>query len=1057
MTQANTIYNRHDPAKRYERHLFRADRVLQSAELNEVQSAHAARVQRLGDVLFKEGGIVRQAGIVVDHDTGATTCESGAVYIAGDVRGVPTGQLQIPVLGIVTVGVYLTRHTVTELEDPTLRNPAVGVRGYDEPGAARERIDIAWGYRGDGQDGDFFPIWTVEDGWVRPKEPPPNIDAVTQALARYDRESAGGTYITRGFELTQGADLPTGEQTYTLAEGLAHVNGHAIELATTRRLVYATAPDLLLIDAEPHQSATEAAQRIETARWPIVGAPQVRIVARKTVTVVHGGHTGAADPLPDTAVVAIELVKQGGTTFNSPADYKLTANQVDWSAGGAEPTPGSSYEVTYRHVRLAEVTDVDQRGFTVEGALPATTIDVTYHQALRRIDRLTISADGVIAWVKGVSAEWQPVAPTPPAGTLALASVFQTWDATRRVVPDGVRMVPMDEMNALREMVARVKVDTAELRLAVDIAGRYTGIKKGTFADPFQNNAMRDAGVPQTAAIVAGALRLPMAIKVHQLGLAINSRQTPAFNHVPGLSQTMRTGSMLVNPYQAYDALPRAVTLTPAVDRWTDTQTQWVNPITEWVWGGDTSTIERELSSTTTALQFLRQIDVQFALDFGPGEQLQSVTFGGIALTAQPLPGGSLVANAQGVLAGKFTVPANVPAGSHAVVFRGSGGSVAETVFTGQGTLVQREAQQVTRVIQSQDAGGNTSGIPSWWSEWVFVDPLAQTFTMRSNCQATGIRLWFTARGTSDALVQLREADAGYPTRRVLSETRVKPAAMQLGGAPTLVTWDAVVLQAGREYCVVVMSDDAVTALSIAELGKFDEVSHRWVTSQPYQVGVLLSSSNASTWTPHQDRDLSFELMVAQYTQTERLLDLGTVAVADATDLAVQAFVHQPSVAAVGTFLLTMPGRPTIEVAAGQVAMLPQRYTGNVQVSARLRGDANMAAVLEPGMQLIEASIQNEGDYITPWLTAGGAVRVRVVIDADLPAGSAVHVHAMSDAPGAAWVPVPFASSSAPTAGIFELTYELAEITGGKVRLRITPSGSHTARPALMNLRAVTL
>ena len=1037
------IYNRYSPAKNYERILFRADKVLQSAELNDLQSALAARTQRLGDVLFKEGGISRGAGIVVNPDTGATICEAGAVYVSGDVRAVPTGQLDVPTLGVVYVGIYLARSTITELQDPDLLNPAVGTRGYQEPGAAREQISIAWGFRGDGQAGDFYPIWTVENGLVRPKEPPPNLDAVTQALARYDRESAGGTYIVRGFELTQGADLQTGEQVYTLAEGLAHVSGHAIEMATTRRLVYNATPDLLLIDAEPHQSTTDGAQRIETARWPIVGVPEVRIVSRKTVDVVHGGHTGAADPLPDTSVVAIELVKQGATTFNAPTDYKLTANQVDWAAGGAEPVPGSTYQVTYRHVHRVDPAGLDARGFTIAGALAGTTVDVTYQQALRRYDRLTLNTEGEIAWVKGVSAEWQPVPPTLPPGTLSLATVYQTWDGARRVVPDSVRLVPMNELNAQREMLARLKVDTAELRLAVDMAGRFTGIKKGTFADPFIDNSMRDAGVPQTAAIMGGALRLPMNIKVHQLGAAIATRQAPAFQHAAVLSQPMRTGSMLVNPYMAYDPLPRGVTLTPAVDRWTETQDTWANPITEWVWTGSTDTIERQLSSTSSAIQYLRQIDVTFALAFGPGEGLQSVTFGGIPVAAQPLAGGTLQADAQGVLRGKFPIPAGVPAGSHAVSFRGTGGSFGEAVFTGQGTLVQREMQQVRRVMEVV-----TMSFP--------VDPLAQTLSVTRNCQSTGVRLWFTAKGTSDVLVQLREADAGFPSPRVLAETRLKPADISTAG-PTNVPWELVALEATREYAIVVLSDDATTALAVAELSEWDHNALRWVTSQPYQVGVLLSSSNAATWTAHQNMDMTFELLAASYTETERIIDLGTVALQDATDLVVQAFVHQPAPAAVGTFLLAMPGRPTLEVAPGQVATLPQRYTGNVTVRARLRGNADMAAVLEPGLQLIEASIQNEGDYITPWLTAGGAVRVRVVLEADLPAGSAVHVHAMSDAAGAAWVPVPFASSSAPTAGVYELTYELAEITGGKVRLRVTPSGSHSARPAVMNLRAVTL
>src|SRR5260221_11944096 len=107
-----------------------------------------------------------------------------------------------------------------------------------------------------------------------PKEPPPNIDAVTQALARYDRDSAGGTYVVRGLDVIMGEDLATGQQVYTVREGAARVNGHPLELGASRRLVYEAKPDLFFVDSEPHTSAGTAAQRIRFDRQPAVGTPQ---------------------------------------------------------------------------------------------------------------------------------------------------------------------------------------------------------------------------------------------------------------------------------------------------------------------------------------------------------------------------------------------------------------------------------------------------------------------------------------------------------------------------------------------------------------------------------------------------------------------------------------------------------------------------------------------------------------------------------------------------------------------------------------------------------------
>ncbi|WP_373764183.1 DUF4815 domain-containing protein, partial [Delftia acidovorans] len=465
------IYDRFDAGKRYDRLQFAADRVLQSAELNELQSMQQHRLRGITDVLFKEGDIVRGCQCITSADTGATTIEAGALYVAGAVRGITPGTLTVATVGTVYVGAYLQTDTVTELQDPELLNPAAGTRGYGEPGALRERVTLVWGAQGDGTAGTFYPVWTIIDGSVMPKEPPPNIDAVTQALARYDRDSAGGTYVVRGLDVIMGEDLATGQQVYTVREGAARVNGHPLELGASRRLVYEAKPDLFFVDSEPHTSAGTAAQRIRFDRQPAVGTPQVRVQARKTVTLTHGGFTGAADPLPDNAVLAVDSVVQAGTTYVQGTDWKLVGGQIDWSPSGAEPVPGSTYQVTYQYMLNATPTAVDSTGFTVEGALKDTLVLVSYHYALRRYDRLVLNSEGQLQWVPGVPAAWSPKVPAAPSGTLALASVYQSWDSNRRVDQDAVRVVPMQTLRAYQDHIQTIYADLAELRLSVDVSG----------------------------------------------------------------------------------------------------------------------------------------------------------------------------------------------------------------------------------------------------------------------------------------------------------------------------------------------------------------------------------------------------------------------------------------------------------------------------------------------------------------------------------------------------------------------------------------------------------
>lgn len=423
-------------------------------------------------------------------------------------------------------------------------------------------------------------------------------------------------------------------------------------------------------------------------------------------------------------------------------------------------------------------------------------------------------------------------------------------------------------------------------------------------------------------------------------------------------------------------------------------------------------------------------------------------------------------ADAQGVLHARFTLPEQVPAGNKIVRLIGSGGSMGEAIFSGQGTLVRQTLQQVTTVTETR-----------WWSPpppppppppapaRVGWDPLAQTFTPERSFQCGGVDLWFTARGPTPVLVQLRTTESGFPSRTVLAQAWIEPAQIVLAPAPTRVRFDAPVhLRADEEYAIVVLCDDAEASLAIAELGKWDAANGRWVTSQPYQVGVLLSSSNASTWTAHQDRDLTFSLLRASYTATERVIDLGTVAVEGATDLMVLAFAEQPDAQTLAQYQLRLPDQSVIAVADGQPVRLQAPVTGEIQVSARLRGTERVSPVLWPDIQLVVGTQASTAEYVSRAIAAGPGARVRVIFEAWLPGGSSVTVAVQPiDAMGVAgvWITLDQPPAAHPlNEGWVELSHALEAIEGidaAQLRCRLTLSGHAGARPRVRQLRLVVL
>jgi len=640
ITMPAQYYDRTDPAKEFEKHLFISGRGLQSAELNEIQDAGANRLRGIADVLFKDGAIVRDATIIVDPDTGITRCASGAVYVRGAVRGVPPNSFTIPFVGTVAVGVRLVETIVTSEDDASLRDPATGTRNYDERGAERLKIHSQWGWDGDGIEGEFYPVYGVVDGIVSAKEPPPNLDAVTQALARYDRDSAGGTYVVNGMSVSMMDDF-AGSQAYSIGDGRARVYGYGVEYSTARRVLHPAVPDLLRIESEPHLSSTIAAQRINLDRVPGSAITRVSITHEKTVTLTHGVVTGAQDPLPDTSVLSISEVKQGGTTFVVNTDYKLTSGTVDWSPSGAEPAPGSTYTVKYQYITTVAPSAVDDTGFTVTGAVVGSLVLVDYSQKLPRIDRLCIDTDGLPVWIRGVSSAYYPQAPSVPPDLLALASVYQSWTSSRKLTNDGVRVVAMPFIASLDAKIGYALQLIASVQLESSIHTREGGAKKGLFVDPFLDDSQRDAGTPQTAAIVNGELVLPITATISQMTSDIATPVGNAYSPVSALQQLLKTSSMRINPYMAFGLVPAIVTLTPSVDRWTEVQTDWASPTTNRFSRGSgdessTSSVTRNLliNTSTTDIETLRSITVSFvATGFGPNELLSTMTFDGVLVT----------------------------------------------------------------------------------------------------------------------------------------------------------------------------------------------------------------------------------------------------------------------------------------------------------------------------------------------------------------------------------------------------------------------------------------
>jgi hypothetical protein len=156
-------------------------------------------------------------------------------------------------------------------------------------------------------------------------------------------------------------------------------------------------------------------------------------------------------------------------------------------------------------------------------------------------------------------------------------------------------------------------------------------------------------------------------------------------------------------------------------------------------------------------------------------------------------------------------------------------------------------------------------------------NPIAQSFfiDVSSGIYITKLDLFFSSKdGSFPVSVQIRTMENGTPTEDIIPGTHVS-----LGGASVNTSTNATVattfnfiepvyLTGLRDYAIIVNADSPDYKIYIAEINEFLIGStEKRVDRQPV-LGSLFYSQNGVTWTPSQDKDLTFKLYQAKFNKT---------------------------------------------------------------------------------------------------------------------------------------------------------------------------------------------
>ena len=160
-----------------------------------------------------------------------------------------------------------------------------------------------------------------------------------------------------------------------------------------------------------------------------------------------------------------------------------------------------------------------------------------------------------------------------------------------------------------------------------------------------------------------------------------------------------------------------------------------------------------------------------------------------------------------------------------------------------------------------------------------YRDPLAQSFIVDdpTGIYLTKLDLFFRTKDESlPVTIQIREVELGTPSQKILpfSEVELTPDKISVSedaSVPTSFEFESpVYLEGQREYAIVIISNSNEYNVWISRLGESDvatlgsEQNQILVTTQRL-LGSLFKSQNASTWTPSQYEDLTFELYRANF------------------------------------------------------------------------------------------------------------------------------------------------------------------------------------------------
>ncbi|MBU5669498.1 DUF4815 domain-containing protein [Peptoniphilus sp. MSJ-1] len=1054
------------------------------------------------------------------------TITDGKIYINGIVRDFKSQKVRIKGKGLESVGVRLSTKAVKYTDDNRLVSPASGLPAFGLPSSDRLEETLILTANDDKataiyllQDGELVTNNKKEDDTMYNK--------LLALLARRTFDESGH-YKVRGLELSQKAQQDENNLYLNLSIGKAYVNGWEIEKQTATTIPIPRAKATRSIVAEPkiYQSGNKKYALNNNPVSKIDRL--ISVIKVSTRLTRQGSVNGTDPiPSQYTPVAEVLSIKQSNTSTNytKNVDYVLESDTIRWLNGGKQPDLGSTYEIEFNYNKTMIPSKdykltVDNGQYYVEllnGDTPVERsqmlIDYTFY--LHYIASITLDEKGILRAVPGQSDTEDKIAPpdiTDQAvlllGYVHVAPVNDTLKIrnSRNIRSD------MDRIQKMFERIEDMEVNQAITDLDKEaLEGEDATQLKGIFTDGFLGFTKSDINHPKyNASIDVANNELTLGYKLNTNKLSIdkdNSKNYSAYNRIvtalgeekAGDKQPFATRAHRINPYTVFPQTP-SIDIYPRVDNWIETNnitlrenggtTVSYNSIRdgnnsspnrearrwyEWRQSGTTSsttsssytTTDTSTKVTDSAIEYMRPIEIKVTGSrFFPRQDNIRVIFNDIPVDVTPESStykgsnGSLMADTNGVVKGKFTIPNNVRCGTVNVKIYAEEFPklVGDTPFIANGTLKTTTTTYTTRTHTTYTTVYSTK-----WTE-VYVDPVAQTFSVLTDQMLTSIGLYFASKDNKhDLRVQIRKCDNGYPSEEILSETVVGYNDIKISNdssVQTLIKFDdPIYLKANEQYAVTVLSNSPTASIYVQELGKKDLITNKIVLENPYVPGMMFESSNAIAWSAKQDFNLKFDLYINDYTRKSTIY-FNSIKGVEYDGIKLLADTSVPLDCTLKWEYSIDESKTWLPLAIENHVDLLKKIN-NVTVRAKMTTKGNVSPAIALDSLLLLGTLNSPSStYVSRNIvTDAKYTSVKVIADVYAPSGAGVVFYYATDRDGNTWKKLTQNGDGKvkKVGGYIEYTYTANESSGvNNFRVRVDLTTNNPAvRPTVRRLKCI--